>query len=67
MWLEDYHRQRFTHRCAFYLFAMWMARTCREADLPDGWTLMRWINEEVNKRYPWKIMIAEDPCKTMNI
>jgi 1,4-alpha-glucan branching enzyme len=31
-----------------------------DADLPDGWTMMKWINEEVKKRFPWKIMIAED-------
>ena len=29
-------------------------------DLPDGWSLMRWINEEIDKKMPWKITIAED-------
>ena len=29
-------------------------------DLPDGWSLMRWINEEIDKTMPWKITIAED-------
>jgi len=29
-------------------------------DLPDGWGLMQWINNEVNARQPWKLMIAED-------
>ena len=29
-------------------------------DLPDGWGLMQWINEEVNARQSWKLMIAED-------
>ncbi|RYY17916.1 MAG: T9SS type A sorting domain-containing protein, partial [Cytophagaceae bacterium] len=28
------------------------------ADLPDGWTLMRWVNEEIRNRQPWKITIA---------
>jgi 1,4-alpha-glucan branching enzyme len=31
-----------------------------EKDLPDGWSLMRWINEEIDKTMPWKITIAED-------
>ena len=31
-----------------------------EYDLPDGWSLMRWINEEIDKTMPWKITIAED-------
>jgi 1,4-alpha-glucan branching enzyme len=30
------------------------------ADLPDGWSLMRWINEEIDQHMPWKITIAED-------
>ena len=29
-------------------------------DLPDGWSLMRWINEEIDQTMPWKITIAED-------
>ena len=29
-------------------------------DIPDGWSLMEWINSLVNQRQPWKIMIAED-------
>ncbi|MDB5234532.1 MAG: 1,4-alpha-glucan branching protein, partial [Hymenobacter sp.] len=30
------------------------------AALPDGWSLMRWINEEIDLTMPWKITIAED-------
>jgi 1,4-alpha-glucan branching enzyme len=30
------------------------------ADLPDGWELMRWINDEIDSRQPWKLSIAED-------
>ncbi len=29
-------------------------------DLPDGWSLMRWLNEEIDRTMPWKITIAED-------
>ncbi len=29
-------------------------------NVPDGWNLLRWINEEVDRRFPWKITIAED-------
>ncbi|GAA4384773.1 alpha-amylase family glycosyl hydrolase [Hymenobacter koreensis] len=29
-------------------------------DLPEGWALMKWINEEIRERMPWKITIAED-------
>lgn len=30
------------------------------ADLPEGWALMQWLNEEVRTRSPWKITVAED-------
>jgi 1,4-alpha-glucan branching enzyme len=29
-------------------------------DIPDGWSLMQWINDEIDSRQPWKIRIAED-------
>lgn len=29
-------------------------------DLPDGWNLLQWINNEVRASQPWKITIAED-------
>ena len=29
-------------------------------NVPDGWSLMQWINGELNARQPWKVMIAED-------
>ena len=30
------------------------------ADLPDGWSLLQWINGEIGSRQPWKLSIAED-------
>ncbi len=29
-------------------------------DLPDGWSLLQWINNEIHDTQPWKITIAED-------
>ena len=29
-------------------------------DIPEGWTLMQWINNEIDAVAPWKISIAED-------
>ncbi|MBE7211885.1 MAG: 1,4-alpha-glucan branching protein, partial [Gluconacetobacter diazotrophicus] len=31
-----------------------------DSDLPDGWSLMQWINRDKRDRQPWKISIAED-------
>jgi 1,4-alpha-glucan branching enzyme len=29
-------------------------------DLPDGWSLLQWIHNEIRASQPWKITIAED-------
>jgi 1,4-alpha-glucan branching enzyme len=29
-------------------------------DIPDGWSLMQWINSEIRDSQPWKLSIAED-------
>ena len=29
-------------------------------ELPDGWSLLRWLGEEKRAAQPWKILIAED-------
>jgi 1,4-alpha-glucan branching enzyme len=29
-------------------------------DIPEGWSLMQWVNEEVHQRFPGRICIAED-------
>ena len=29
-------------------------------DIPDGWSLLQWINDSVDATQPWKIIIAED-------
>ena len=28
--------------------------------MKEGWDLLRWLNDEINARQPWKITIAED-------
>ena len=29
-------------------------------DIPEGWSLMQWSNDEIDANQPWKISIAED-------
>ncbi len=29
-------------------------------DIPEGWSLMQWINNEIRTAQPWKLSIAED-------
>lgn len=35
-------------------------------DQPEGWSLMQWINDEVDASQPWKIQIAEDMYASPN-
>lgn len=35
-------------------------RTHNNGALPEGWSLMQWINNDINTTQPWKISIAED-------
>ncbi len=59
MWLEEYHVDGL--RLDMTLF-MHNVRASSDAggELPDGWSLIQWINREVQQRYPQRIMIAED-------
>jgi 1,4-alpha-glucan branching enzyme len=59
MWLEDYKVDGLrTDAIAFIRNVEGEENSA--TDLPDGWSLMRWINEEIKSRFPWKITIAED-------
>ena len=59
-WLDEYGIDGLRFDMTLYM------RTVKgdEADegdaLEDGWSLMRWINEEVAERFPGRITIAED-------
>jgi len=59
MWLEEYHVDGLRTDAIAYIRNV-NGSNEPDGDLPDGWTLMKWINEEIKKRFPWKITIAED-------
>ncbi len=59
MWLEEFHIDGLRYDMTLYM------RTVRGEDqgediLPEGWSLAQWINSEVRKRFPKRILIAED-------
>ncbi len=35
-------------------------RSVEGRDIPEGWSLLQWIHDEIRARQPWKITIAED-------
>lgn len=54
MWLEEFRIDGFRWDSVLNI------RTTNNGDNGDGWSLMQWINDEINARQPWKINIAED-------
>lgn len=56
-WLEEFQADGLRFDSTLYI------RTVDESPataLPDGWSLMAWINDEIRIRQPWKLTIAED-------
>lgn len=57
MWFEEYHVDGLRFDATQFI------RTFHESDvrdLPEGWSLLQWINHEVTQKYPGRITIAED-------
>jgi 1,4-alpha-glucan branching enzyme len=56
MWLTEYHIDGLRWDSTINI------RTVNDGavDLPEGWSLAQWINDEIYARFPWKISIAED-------
>lgn len=59
MWLEEYHVDGLRTDAIAYIRNV-NGENKPEEDIPEGWSLMQWINKEVKEKYPWKITIAED-------
>jgi len=55
MWLEDFHLDGLRFDMTLYIRAVKPGD-----DLPDGWSLVQWINKDVSAQYPGRITIAED-------
>ncbi len=60
MWLEEYRVDGLRWDATAYIRNVFGRDGSPGDDLPDGWGLMRWINDEIDARWGWKISIAED-------
>jgi len=57
MWLEEYHVDGIRFDCTQFIRTVNGAGT---QDLPDGWSLLQWINSQIAEQFPGRITIAED-------
>jgi 1,4-alpha-glucan branching enzyme len=60
MWLVEYHADGLRWDAITYIKNIEGNEGNPANDIPEGWSLMQWINEEIQKRFPGKISIAED-------
>jgi 1,4-alpha-glucan branching enzyme len=58
-WLEEYHLDGLRFDATAYIRNV-KGNENPGDNLPEGWELLRYINDEINARQPWKITIAED-------
>ncbi len=59
MWFEECHVDGLRWDSIPYIRNIEGRNEDAPDDLPEGWSLMQWINEEIQKRFPGKISIAE--------
>jgi len=59
MWLEEFHVDGLRFDATSYITNVNGERD-PATDLPEGHTLLKWINSEVTEKFPGKILIAED-------
>lgn len=57
MWLEEYHVDGIRFDCTQFIRTVNGVGT---QEIPDGWSLLQWINSQVAQKFPGRITIAED-------
>jgi len=57
MWLEEYHVDGIRFDCTQFIR---MVNDSDKQDIPEGWSLLQWINSEIKQKFPGCITIAED-------
>ena len=60
MWFEEYHVDGLRWDAITYIKNILGSDSSPANEIPDGWSLMQWINHELHQRFPGKISIAED-------
>ena len=59
MWFEEYHADGLRWDMIAYIKSIDGSDDNPANDIPEGWSLMQWINVEIKQRFPGKISIGE--------
>ncbi len=59
-WLEEFRCDGLRFDATLYIRLVDGDQSNPASRLPDGWSLMAWLNDEIRARQPWKLTIAED-------
>ena len=59
-WLQQHRCDGLRFDATNYIRNVWGSNNDPGSDVSDGWSLLQWINSEVQSSQPWKITIAED-------
>jgi 1,4-alpha-glucan branching enzyme len=57
MWLGEYHVDGLRFDCTQFIRTV---TGTDEQELPEGWSLLQWINSQIAEKFPGRITIAED-------
>jgi 1,4-alpha-glucan branching enzyme len=57
MWVEDYHVDGLRMDMTLFVRSV---RSDGEPNLPEGWSLLQWINGEIREKHPNTLTVAED-------
>lgn len=64
MWFDEYHADGLRWDMIIYIKNINGNADNPADDIPEGWSLMQWINVEVSRRFPGKISIGESMRRT---
>jgi 1,4-alpha-glucan branching enzyme len=59
-WLDEMHADGLRWDMTLFVRTVFGDEHDPGQSLPDGWSLMQWVNSDIDERWPWKIKIAED-------
>jgi 1,4-alpha-glucan branching enzyme len=59
MWFQEYHVDGLRWDAVPYIFNILGEGPYSPHDIPEGWSLAQWLNDEICKQFPGKITIAE--------